>query len=530
MDSAAPLTEHSVPTPRRSWLWQPAAIVFMSSACMMILELVAGRIIAPHVGVSLYTWTGVIGVILAGMSLGNYLGGRLADRFASLRLLGGVFLLGGLLSAAILAVDALGLQPPGGWPIVLRILLLTAALFFLPSAVLGMVSPIVVKLAVQDLAKTGSTVGRIYAAGAVGSIVGTFITGFLLISWFGTHAVVWGVAVVLLTLGAVFYLDGASKNSRRGHIEKAILLLALLGVVGGSLLARAQGWLASRCNLETNYFCIKVRDEEQEGKAVRVLILDRLVHSYSSLDDPTKLVYGYEQVYAEATAYQALQHKPLRALFIGGGGYTFPRYMEALYPDSRIDVVEIDPGVTLVAQELLGLRQDTTIVTYNEDARMFMAGEPRQQYDLIMGDAFNDYSVPYHLTTREFNERVRTWLPDDGLYMVNLIDGPRRDFLRAYANTLRQTFKHVYVVPAVRSWHESPRVTFVLIGTDSPLDLPAFANIDAGDGEPFLAQQVLNQSDTDALLAEGRVVLLTDQYAPVDQMLAPVVRDEEARR
>lgn len=530
MEPTTSPAEANPATSPRSLLWRPMAIVFISSACMMILELVAGRIIAPYVGVSLYTWTGVIGVILAGMSLGNYLGGRLADRWASVRLLGGVFLLAGLLSAAVLAVDALGLRLPGGWPIALRIVLLTAALFLLPSTVLGMVSPIVVKLALQDLAETGRIVGRIYAAGAVGSIVGTFATGFLLISWFGTHTVVGGVAVVLLALGAVFSLNGAATNSRRGHIEKAILLLALLGVVGGSLLAKTQGWLATRCNLETNYFCIKVREEEQEGRAVRVLVLDRLVHSYSSLDDPTKLVYGYEQVYAEATAYQARQHKPLRELFIGGGGYTFPRYMEALYPDSRIDVVEIDPGVTLVAHELLGLRQDTTIATYNEDARMFMAGEPRQQYDLIMGDAFNDYSVPYHLTTREFNERVRSWLPDDGLYMVNLIDGPRRDFLRAYTNTLRQTFKHVYVVPAVRSWRESPRVTFVLIGTDSPLDLPAFANIDAGDGEPFLAQQMLNPSDTDALLAEGRVVLLTDQYAPVDQMLAPVFRDEEATR
>jgi len=95
-----------------------------------------------------------------------------------------------------------------------------------------MVSPIAVKLAVQDLAKTGSIVGRIYAAGAVGSIVGTFATGFFLISWFGTHTVVWAVAIVLLVLGAVFFLSGTRENSRRGHIDKAVLLLALLGIMG----------------------------------------------------------------------------------------------------------------------------------------------------------------------------------------------------------------------------------------------------------------------------------------------------------
>ncbi len=125
---------------RRPWL--PVLIVFVSNTCMMILELVAGRIIAPYVGVSLYTWTSVIGVVLAGMSLGNYLGGRLADRWASTRLLGLGFLLAGLFSVAILAVDALGLHLPDAWSIVVRILVFTAALFFLPSMVLGAVSPI----------------------------------------------------------------------------------------------------------------------------------------------------------------------------------------------------------------------------------------------------------------------------------------------------------------------------------------------------------------------------------------------------
>jgi len=212
------------------------------------------------------------------------------------------------------------------------------------------------------------------------------------------------------------------RRPSKSRLPLAILAIAILA--GASILAAAQGWLKSSCTLETNYFCIKVRDDTRNGQPVRVLILDRLVHSYSSLEDPTRLVYGYEQVYAEATAYQAMRSDPLRALFIGGGGYTFPRYMEAIYPDSKLDVIEIDPGVTEVAYDLLGLRRDTRITTYNEDARMFLAKQPDTQYDLIMGDAFNDFSVPYHLTTQEFNERTKAWLSDGGLYMVNLIDGP----------------------------------------------------------------------------------------------------------
>ncbi|MCA9871982.1 MAG: fused MFS/spermidine synthase, partial [Anaerolineae bacterium] len=178
---------------------------FVSSACIMILELVAGRIVAPYVGVSLYTWTTIIGVVLAGISLGNYLGGRLADRWPSTRLLGLLFLAAGMTSFIVLTVDRLGVRlPPGS--IVIQIVVLVTALFFIPCAILGAISPVVAKLAVRDLATTGTTVGKIYAAGTLGSIVGTFATGFVLISRFGTHAIVWGVGLTLIAMGALFLL------------------------------------------------------------------------------------------------------------------------------------------------------------------------------------------------------------------------------------------------------------------------------------------------------------------------------------
>jgi len=498
-------------------LWQPYLIVFISNCCIMIMELVAGRIVAPHVGVSLYTWTSIIGVVLAGISLGNYLGGRLADRWASLRLLGGIFLMGGLSSLGILTVDTLSGLPSGEWPIVLNILVLTTALFFFPSVILGTVSPIVAKLAVSDLARTGSTVGKIYAAGTLGSIVGTFATGFLLISWFGTHTIVWGVAVVLLVIGLLFLL------------RDRWLLMVVPGLIltGTSVQLFNLGWLRGPCTIESNYFCIRVFEEEQDGEPVRVLTLDRLVHSYSSLDDPTKLVYTYEKMYAEVAQYRAQQDDHLRALFIGGGGYTFPRYMEAVYPRSDIDVIEIDPAVTQVAHHLLGLSPDTRVVTHNEDARLFLEREPAQAYDLVIGDAFNDFSVPYHLTTREFNDRVSAWLEDGGLYCVNIIDGPRGDFLRAYTHTLRQTFRYVYVAPTAEHWQRSPRSTFVLIASDAPLDRATLEALHARSADPLLARLLLSEDEIDALLAEGSVVMLTDRYAPVDQMLAPVFRDEE---
>ena len=499
----------------RGWTWQPYAIVFVSSACIMILELVAGRIVAPYVGVSLYTWTTIIGVVLAGISLGNYVGGRLADRWPSPRLLGLLFLTAGMTSFIVLAVDKLGVRLPTS-SIVVQIVVLVTALFFIPCAILGAISPVVAKLAVRDLATTGATVGKIYAAGTLGSIVGTFATGFVLISRFGTHAIVWGVALTLIAMSLLFLL-------RRRKVTGVVAVAIVLGGLG---LAWQQGWSRGPCALETNYFCIKVREEERGGERVRVLVLDRLVHSFTSMDDPTKLVYGYEQMYAEATAYRAAGRPDLRVLFIGGGGYTFPKYMEATYPGSDLEVIEIDPGVTRIAYDLLGVPADSRIVTRNEDARMVLRQPPDQLFDLIMGDAFNDYSVPYHLTTVEFNELVQQWLAPGGLYMVNIIDGPRGDFVRAFANTLQQTFPHVYVAPTIDAWRSSPRSTFVLIGADEPLALDELSAFDAGDGQALLARQLLSDAELAALLAERPALTLTDQFAPVDQLLTPTFRDE----
>ena len=143
-----------------------------------------------------------------------------------------------------------------------------------------------------------------------------------------------------------------------------------------------------------------------------------------------------------------------------------------------------------------------------------------------MGDAFNDFSVPYHLTTQGFNERVHAWLAPGGMYIVNIIDGGRGQFLRAYVNTMRQTFDHVYLAPTIESWRTSVRSTFVIIGTDKALDLNALSHTDGGDGSVVLASQMMSQDDLDALLAERAQVILTDRYAPVDQMLSAVFLDK----
>jgi predicted membrane-bound spermidine synthase len=504
---------------RKDWLWHPALVVFISNACVMTLELVAGRIIAPYVGVSLYTWTSVIGVILAGMSAGNFAGGKLADRYASRRMLGALFLLAGLgslsvlLTANVFGEQGMALLP--GVPLVARMVLYIGLIFFIPSAVLGTISPLVIKLTLQDLSRTGNTVGRIYAASSLGSILGTFATGYFLISWFGTRAILLGVGVALLIMGLL--LGQWAHTLRVPAAASAVLLVAVFTLPLRPI-------LLGPCLKETNYFCIRVHDQTlSPGVTVRVLTLDRLVHSFSSLTNPRLLTYVYEKVSSEVTDYLALRDGTLHAFFIGGGGYTFPRYMEAVYPSSTIDVAEIDPDVTQTAYALLGLSHGTRIKTTNEDARLYLQTAPSDvRYNVIFGDAFNDFTVPYHLTTREFDQLVRAHLTDNGIYVVNLIDGKPLPFAIPFLRTLQTVFGNVYLVPTNADWENLSRNTYVLLASPKPIDVAALRTFKGSDDTRNIHEWILPDARVQALLKNDPPFILTDDYVPVDNLLAPM--------
>jgi spermidine synthase len=506
--------------------WQAYLLAFIASACSLIIELVAGRIMAPLIGVSLYTWTSIIGVVLAGISLGNFIGGKLADRFASRRTLGLLFLISGLAALSVLytASALAGYKGPPSLPLMLRIVLLTGAIFFLPSLMLGTISPLLVKLTLRDLERSGDVVGKIYAISTAGSIVGTFATGFYLVSLLGTRAIMLGVSVTLFLL-ALLFGDWSWRGSTRVRLASVLLLLAT-GSSGYWLGSHSS--LKADCLRETNYYCIKVQDQEAGGEMMKALVLDHLVHSFNSIENPEKLSYGYEYIYAAFTEYKARQRpeRRLRALFIGGGGYTFPRYIEALYPGSVIDVIEIDPEVTRTAIEYLGLNPNGVIRSINFDARLVMEQMPADQvYDLIIGDAFHGVAVPYHLTTKEFNDYVRAHLAPDGIYMLNIIDGRKGEFARSEARTLRATFPYVAAMPVIENYADFPANLWVLVGSPQWLDRPAYLAATEAAPRPDITQHLWDGEKLKDFLASGYSALLTDEYAPVDNLLVPVFEE-----
>jgi spermidine synthase len=500
-------------------MWQSCVLVFIASACTLVIELIAGRIMAPYVGVSLYTWTSIIGIVLAGMSVGNYLGGVIADRQASRRTLGVVFVAGSVASLLILVITDLVIGQTFRLSLLPRIVVYTTAIFLLPSVVLGMVSPLVVKLALADLQRTGNTVGTIYAFSTAGSILGTFLTGFWLISWLGTRSIVWIVAGVLLLTGLAVGEFHRSKGVGRMAAGLLVPVLAILAF-SYTRVGWNNGKYRAPCEVESNYYCIQIVQTFEAGRPANALMLDRLIHSYVVLDDPTVLGYGYERAYADLTQAHLQSRPQANALFIGGGGYSFPRYVEATYPGASIDVIEIDPMVTATARTRLGLSPSTRIRSFNEDARTFLIEwKDSQKYDLVFGDAFNDLSIPYHLTTVEFNRIVEQRMKPDGLYLVNVIDKfTDGEFLKAYANGLRAVFPHVYLFGRGTEFQPFDRNTYVLMASRQPIE-PAFTTIAAAESDADRTVP-LDRETLDAYLKSGRALTLTDDFAPVDQLLA----------
>jgi spermidine synthase len=500
------------------------SIAFIASFCLLAVEIVSGRASAPYLGTSLFSWTSVIGIVLLGLTLGSYVGGIWADRWFSRFTLGAT--LAGSGAAAILAtyvVPMLGAAITG-WALPLwQRALLFALLGFFPFAFLiSAVTPLLLRWEIADHEHAGRTYGSLGMWSALGSLLGTFSAGFFLIGEFGTHKLLLMTGALLIALGLFVARDWALIRN------KVAPLVAVFAV--GSFL------LPTYCRVETDYYCIRVTEEFGETGPTYILRLDHLIHSYVDPLHPDALGYGYELVYSNLIAYRNEEKQDFRVLFIGGGGYTLPRYLEAYYPSVESTVTEIDPGVTEANHDLMDLSRQTTIRTINRDARMYLAQDERERtFDLVFGDAFNDFSVPYHLTTEEFHRLLKSRMASDGVYAVNIIDDVRYgQFLASMLRTLRAVWSHVYIAPQATELAPG-RNTIVLIATDVAIDPARWAaarparatatEVPEQEEKRREAIHLLSEEQVQAFLADHREPALKDDFVPTDQYLSPVFQD-----
>ena len=364
------------------------------------------------------------------------------------------------------------------------------------------------------MTETGNVVGKIYAVSTAGSILGTFLTGFVLVQLLGTRLVILIVSLILIAMAIIF------GNLWRAWKPSAALGILFVAILGFGVWADS---LESDCERESNYYCIKVRARDIEDREVRILYLDALLHSYVDIKDPLFLHYSYEKVFGDVATAVARQNPDMDSLFIGGGGYTMPRFLEVMFPEASVEVVEIDPEVTEVATEYLALPVNTRIVTYGEDARTKLQELPNGKYEFIVGDAFNDVSVPYHLTTLEFNEMVFELLSEDGVYAINIVDKMHSGrFLRSVVATLQETFPHVYVMRDNTQWDSDSRYTFVVAASRQPIQSSDIVSANRELDRDNVVTHFMPETEFARWMNDGRITVLTDDFVPVDGMLAPL--------
>lgn len=499
----------------------PLALVFLAGACVMILEIVAARLVARHVGSSLYTWTSIIGVVLAGLSLGNWLGGVVADRVPAKQVrvvLAALFTGSSILCLSVLYTHwfVFDLPPDWSWP--LRIFTGVTLAFFLPAVTLGMISPIVAKWAVTQGHALGRTLGDLYAWGSIGAIVGTLAAGFLLIPYLGSALVIALVSIVLAAVGVALSVQ----------VWSLTWLFVTLLVTGLGL--SSWGWAATggqRLGLqpppqheyfdETAYQTVWVTETEP---GVYRVVLDGLTHGYVSPDQPEALHYEYLDIYRAVMLGTMHGNYAPASLLLGGGSYTYPRWLADAFPQARTLVAEIDPGVTRAVRAATGMDADPGFEIRHQDARQAAMDlvQDNARFDYVFGDAFQDLIVPQHLTTLEFMRLLHALLDDDGMVLTNVIDRYTQPaFLGAFIETSAQVFEHVDVFSSKVVDELGSRTTFVVVASKRPLPQARIAEAaDALDAKLYrLTQNEVMQARERA----GRRVL-TDDHAPVEYLLA----------
>ncbi|WP_189987172.1 fused MFS/spermidine synthase [Thalassobaculum fulvum] len=481
-----------------------ATAMVIVSAGAMVVEIVAVRMLAPLVGMTVFSWTAVIATVLAGLSVGHWIGGMVADRERPelprrlFQMLAATAALSVtpvvLVEPAYAAAEAAGL----GWmPATVAV---AGVCFALPSLLAGAVTPVLTAAAVAEApARTGAVIGRMFALGAGGAILGTALAGFVLLQWVGSIGSLVVVAVAE-ALTAALYLRGL-----RRPVAGVLVVAAVLAGSGLPLLA------APYCRVESRYYCLdEVDTAAWAGFPSRGMFMDGWIQSVEPRDGSGRLAI---EAHAFLDAWARHTHAPdsaWSAFFIGGGGYSLPMRWVGRWPAVQATVAEIDPAVTVFARDIGFLRPSERIRIRDDDARAVLRRDPAR-YDLVFSDAFSGHTMPAHLVTAEFHRLVRDRLEPDGVYAINAYDWARDpQFLAALVRTLGEVFPHVVV------WNSGSgpmrprgRAPYIVLASPAPID-PAPVTEPGGDRRTWTA--------VGALPGVANAVVLTDDYAPVDRL------------
>lgn len=475
-------------------------IAFLSGCLVMILELVGSRVLSPYFGNSIYIWTGMIGVILGCLSLGYFYGGILADRgnnisnlantlwFASI----GTFFLATFKEPLLQAISSItsGNIKTGS--------LLSIIFLFGPiSVLLGCITPVIVKLKLDSLNNIGKDVGKIYAISTIGSITGTFLSGYFLIPYFGNTNLIYFVAIVLV-LTSIWVLP--KMNFNKLFTLAIIITLVYLQIFLGYF------QIKSIADIDTIYNRVIIKEGVLNNQSARVFMTDRLgIQSAIYLNNKQELASEYTRSFAQITKLLPISSN---SLMIGGAGLAFPSHFISNNLGEKIEVVEIDPEMPNIARKYFFFKDLENLDIYIDDARSYIQ-KTNNRYDLVYLDAFNSIAPPQHLTTNKFFKTLSQKMTPDGVLIANLVSSisdKNNGLLVWQYSTLVEIFNSVEIYKISTDKQDSQVQNLILV---------AYKNQDLKIDSNKLTQNIKQINGTN-LYNKDKV--FTDDYAPVEHL------------
>lgn len=481
-------------------------LVFIGGMTSLALEMCASRLLGAYFGTSLYIWAVLIGLILIYLTIGYFVGGRLADRYPSTRFLCVVTALAGLATCIIPFVS----QPILGWSVAAMAeisvgifatsLLGSVLLFAIPVTLLGLVSPFAIRLVTKKVDASGRVSGSLYAISTFGSILGAFLPVLWMIPTFGVRR-------TLLIFGTLLFAASLWGLRPRWRPSFAVALI---------LLVLPLGPLKDIPNLkyekESAYNYIQVT-QQADGSRQLILNEGQAIHSVY-YPDPNKVLTGWYWDYFLAAPYFNPGFTPQklhRVGIIGLAGGTIAHQFTQVYGPVPIDGVEIDPAIVDVGRTYFAMNEPNLHV-HVQDGRTFIA-TTHEQYDVVAIDAFQQPYIPFQLTTKEFFSQIRSHLSPTGVVALNTAH-TTHDYrlIQAFVNTMSQVFPSVYVFNVPGTFNTE------VMATMQPTNIATFQS----NLKQFAPDSVMGQvaSETTAVVQPAHPVkdgiVFTDDRAPIE--------------
>ncbi len=483
------------------------AIIFISGALTMVFELSGSRILGPYFGASIFIWTSLIGIIMGSLSIGYWLGGIFSVRRSDFTFLAWVIFSAGFfmfltITGNTYILDRVVKYIPG-----LKLMtIVSAIILFGPASIfLGMILPYSVKLKISNLRTSGITVGNLYALSTIGSIIGTFLAGFVLIPAFGFKNVLFTISVFLILISVYSFFVN------KKVVPGVVVLLSTVIIIFFWFRSNTSSPKYIDADTQYNRVLIYNSTDKATGRPVKILRVNNEQSSAMFTDKDDDLVFEVLKYYRLIEFFNPGFKS---SLMIGGSGYAFPKDYLRRYPNANIDVVEIDPGLTRLARKYFDLQDNKHLTIIHEDGRTYL-NKCTKKYDAVFMDAYKSLlTIPYQLTTLEALQKIYTVLNDNGAVYANIIsslDEENSLFFRSEIATYKKVFPQVYLF-AVQYPH--PTVAekdlyqnFLLVGLKSDIK-PDFTS------QNEQLNNYLGHLYSDSL--NTNVSIFTDEFAPVE--------------